>query len=276
MALRSGGVTKPMAYTKGQCLECNEGFWYWRYRTDKNFCSTKCRNRYYYVNKGTYSERERRAKMSPEQWKEHKRAYDRERLKDPIVRAKHNERNRRRYDTDEYRAYSLARYHRISGSLLRLDPIAHGYTGHKWFDLARQVVGNPPPEDSVFFDMWADRMGAAVLALLEGKDMREAVKEHNRQEYVPNNRTIFMSDWTGENEYKEASIGTEESAESEAIARERVAFEAKARYSHGRNRRRFGNRGSHHGKTAPTRRESFRDYQDRPGNRRDSARGIDS
>lgn len=264
------GVTMQTEYTKGKCLNCDKEFWYVRYRKDKSFCKTQCQNRYYYVHKGTYSERERRKPpMSAAEWREHKREYDRQRLRDPAIRAAHNERNRRKYRTPEYRAYSLARYHRSAGGYHTRVHVRHGYTGHRWFDLVRKVVGNPPSEDSVYFDKWADRMGAGVLALLEGRDVAEAVKEHNRKEYIPNNKQVYISDWQGENEYKQGQIGTSPSAEEEATAKLDIAPLRKTPYSHGKNRRATNRGQPHHGRTAPTRRSTFREWQDRPGNRRD-------
>lgn len=61
------------------------------------------------------------------------------------------------------------------------------YTGHRWFDMMREIVGPVPEQDAPWADKWNDSMGEAMLAFLEGRDPREGLtkarKEYNMMEY---------------------------------------------------------------------------------------------
>ena len=67
------------------------------------------------------------------------------------------------------------------------------YSGHRWFDKIRELVGPMPDQTKPWSDRWNDEMGEAVLAFLEGKDPQEGLtkarKDYNMMEY----RQVYIS-----------------------------------------------------------------------------------
>lgn len=123
-------------------------------------------------------------------------------------------------------------------------PIPSPYSGHRWLDMARAVVGSPNPEAPWADDAYDD-MGEAVLALLEGRDMKAAVSAYRKQEYVSRRMTIRMDDWRAADDYEhrwfESIMPKAQSAEDEYMQKVVPVRAPDAGYHHGRNRRRFGN-----------------------------------
>lgn len=186
------------------------------------FCSIKCRGKWSY-RRPRIREYQRRYAQRP----------DRREVRRLVARA--------RYATPEYRAWAAERYRRLYGDPFPDVVVPSPYTGHFWFDMARAVVGGDP--EPAFRDYgYDDEVGEAVLALLEGRDMGEAVTAFRRAEYVPRHLTIRTGDWVdaGEEDKWFDGLARVESAEDEAIARDTV-LERAAGYHHGDNRRRFNN-----------------------------------
>lgn len=144
----------------------------------------------------------------------------------PEVRERNRQRMFMKWHTDpEWRQRELIRMRRtIHPEIVVPEP----YTGHRWLDMARKmVVGNGFDGSTMWADDKYDEMGEAVLALLEGRDMQEAVTNYRKQEYVPRNLTIHLGDWGDDEEAQtrwfETAMPRVESAEDEAIARVYVA-----------------------------------------------------
>lgn len=116
----------------------------------------------------------------------------------PEVRARNAERMRIKWHTDpEYRARQLARWGDEFAGVMIPAP----YTGHIWLDIARQAAGvNHLDGSAPWADDYYDDMGEALLALLEGRDPREAVSEYRRREYVPRRLTLHLGDWGDDEE----------------------------------------------------------------------------
>jgi hypothetical protein len=128
------------------------------------------------------------------------------------------------------------------------------YTGQRWLEMAREAVGAPDPEAPWADDRY-DEMGEAVLALLEGRDMKEAVSAYRKSEYVPRHLTIHMGDWGDDedqqNRWFESVMPTAPSAEDVAIAR----LEPQPLRHWGDNPRRFN---KNKGQSTPSNRRSNR------------------
>lgn len=143
------------------------------------------------------------------------------------------------------RGYFRERWRRLFGDRHADLTIPNPYTGHRWFDMARQAVNGGRDVSPEFRDYgYNDEVGEAVLALLEGRDMGEAVKEFRRNEFIPRRMTVFMGEWHNEDDNwkPDALLPSAPSAEDEAVANEAVvSYFTPARYSAGKNRRRFGN-----------------------------------
>lgn len=230
------------------CAECAETFP--RARTGKpaRYCSKRCRNRAHYRRNGAVG-RKRRVKPTPEQAKARKREYDwgyyrfvhsadpeavarkRQYQTTYYQRPEVRERYRIRWHNDPaYRARQMAR--RRSGPPV---PIPAPYTGHRWLEMARRVVRPNRDLDSSkpWADDYHDEMGEAVLALLEGRDMHEAVRAFRSKEYVPRRLTARWGDFRdddGEDRWFDRQMPTEPSAEEEVEAREAVALYAETRF----------------------------------------------
>ena len=169
-----------------------------------------------------------------------RREYERE-----YRRAERAAGKRRDYEHEYYRRPEVQERYRLRWRELYGDPhpdvvVAAPYTGHRWLEMARGVAGVPDPEAPWAEDKY-DEMGEAVLALLEGRDMEEAVAAYRKQEYVSRHLTVRVEDWggdeQGERRWFESVMPQAPSAEDEFIA----TLEVDARYHHGSNRRRFGN-----------------------------------
>jgi hypothetical protein len=147
------------------------------------------------------------------------------------------------YQRPEVRERYRLRWRDLYGDQYPDLEVAAPYTGHRWLEMARAVVGAPDPEAPWADDRW-DEMGEAVLALLEGRDMQEAVVAYRKAEYVPRHLTIRADDWRGDEDYDEwfdTVLPATESAEEVAVAH----LEVQARFHKGSNRRRFGNNRGH-------------------------------
>lgn len=189
-------------------------------------------------------ERRQRRKESVRRYRQnHRDEYNaRQRAYYQTVKDERAERYRQRYATDpEFRERELARNRARPQAEITLP-----YSGHRWLDMARQaVVGrrSVPLDDSApWADDAFDDMGEAVLALLEGRDMEEAIREYRKKEYVARNLTIHMGDWKSndaeQQRYFDKSIPTVESAEDEVLAGEAVKFyhQTKFKNVHTKNR----------------------------------------
>lgn len=171
----------------------------------------------------------------------HIREYQKQYAQRPERRLSVRLRMRARYATEEYKAWARERWRRMFGDPFRGLEIPAPYTGHRWLDMARNAVNGGRDVDPEFRDFgYNDEVGEAVLALLEGRDMDEAVKAYRVREYVPRHLTVFTSEWHDDDDEhwrEDRAMPTSPSAEEEALA----VLSVKARYSHGSNRRRFNN-----------------------------------
>lgn len=253
-------AAKPMEFLK--CEHCAGTFL--RAKTGKaaRWCSDKCRYLAGYDAKG-------RTKMSDEERAERLRRYRAR----PEVRARINALSRQRYNTDEYREYSRERQRKIWADpekrekllarqrVKAVPDIADPYTGHKWLQMARDSALG----DNQFFDSaapWADdkhdEMGEALLALLEGRDPDEAVREYRKQEYVSRHLTLRLGDWRDDEDQQrqwfESVMPQAESAEDEVMAGESVKFYAQTRFKNVHNKNRTLNH-----KTQQPRRRRMKD-----------------
>lgn len=168
------------------------------------------------------------------------RRYEFEYNRRPEVRSRNAERMRFKWHNDpEYRERQLARWRNAFADVAIPAP----YTGHRWLDRARGVVTkgyvDPMCPSS---DDYYDDMGEAVLALLEGRDPKQAVKEYRSKEYASRRLFIRLGDWGDDEDQQdkffERVMPQVESAEDEYMAGWYVA----TRYSHGENGRPSRNR----------------------------------
>jgi hypothetical protein len=124
--------------------------------------------------------------------------------------------------------------------------------------MARRAVDGNNRLDSTapWADDYHDDMGEAVLALLEGRDMKEAIKEHRKREYVPRNLTYHMGDWhdDGVDRWFDRQMPTVPSAEDEYLDSEPVVFYTETRFDNVSTKRRR----MHHATGTPTNRRSNR------------------
>lgn len=169
----------------------------------------------------------------------------------PEVRTRYN----RRYSVDpRVRARQAARYDKLNP--YRKVEIPSPYTGHRWLQMAKDAVAPMVNHDSLWAEQYYDEMGEAVLALLEGRDMKQAVKDYRRKEYIPRHLTMHIGDWGDDedqqNKFFEKIMPTVESAEDEAIANETVQFYVKSKYK-GVSKH-AGGRGMKHKTSQPTNR----------------------
>lgn len=92
-------------------------------------------------------------------------------------------------------------------------PLPEPYQGHKWLEMAREAAGvlHTVINGTEITDRYYDDVGEALLALMEGRDPDEAVREYRRREFAARRLTTHMSDWK---DYRlEAIMPTVESAE---------------------------------------------------------------
>jgi hypothetical protein len=200
------------------------------------FCSMKCRGRWAYS-------------------QPHIKAYQKAYSQRPDRRAAAAARSRKRYATEEYRTWARNRWRQAEFFGIE---IPAPYTGHRWLEMARQAVGAEHLDSSTpWADDYHDEMGEAVLALLEGRDMDEAVKDYRRREYIPRNRTLHLDDWGDDPEEQarwfEKVMPTVESAEDEVVAGEAITYELKARINWSKNKKAGLKAGSRKGSRGPNR-----------------------
>ncbi len=108
------------------------------------------------------------------------------------------------------------------------------YIGHRWLDMAHAAVAKDVDPTAPWADDKWDEMGEAVLAILEGKDPKEAVRAFRKAEFVSRHLTVRMDLGREENDERwiNTILPTSESAEDEVMAKEEVRY----RYHHGDNR----------------------------------------
>lgn len=220
------------------CERCGEGFERPGTRGPRpRFCSIKCRGKWQYS-------------------QPHIREYQRLYAQRPDRRLVRRLAGRARYATEEYRKWARERWRRLFRDRFAGTPIPEPYYGHPWLDMARNAVNGGRDIDPAFRDFgYNDEVGEALLALLEGRDMGEAVKEFRRREFIPRHLTMWLGDWKDgdEDRHKEDRVmPSAPSAEEEVVTAETVMtlFQS-GRYDKGANRRRFGN---NKGQQQPSRR----------------------
>lgn len=148
-----------------------------------------------------------------------------------------------RWYEPEYRERALAawraRYYKANPRV----EIAMPYSGHRWLEMARKIVdpNNRLDDSAPWADDYHDDMGEAVLALLEGRDMTEAVRANRRKEYVPRKLTYHMGDWRdddGEDRWFDRQMPTTPSAEDEYLDSQPVQLYTETRFSNVSTKRR--------------------------------------
>lgn len=186
-------------------------------------------------------------------------------------KARHKRNDRRRKYEREYRRTRRAKGLDLTDNAARRDyyrerwqslhgdagvEIPQPYTGHRWFDMARDAVNGGRDVDPAFRDFgYNDEVGEAVLALLEGRDMGQALKDYRAHEFVPRHLTLYLGDWKDDDEGRESTVmPSVPSAEDEYLAQEPVTYSVKARYHHGQNDR--PTNGSRQSRTQPSRKRT--------------------
>lgn len=181
-----------------------------------------------------------------------RKKYEFEYNRRPEVRKRNAARMNFKWHNDPvYREEYKRKYYRIKHPEV---VVQSPYTGHKWLDMAREAVSKERFIDPLtpWADDYYDEMGEALLALMEGRDMREAVKQFRSQEY-PMRHAVRMGDWHSEDEeerWANEIMPTVESAEDEVIGRENVSYYIADRFKDVRTRR----RNMHHATQQPSRR----------------------
>lgn len=169
-----------------------------------------------------------------------RRQYEFEYNRRPNVR----ERNRKRmlfkwHNDPEWREREKAR---MRTTIYPEIVVPRPYTGHRWLDMAANIVGTGFDETAPWADDKWDDIGEAVLALLEGRDMKEAVRNYRKKEYAARNLTVHLGDWGDDedeqNRWFEKVMPQVESAEDEALANESVQFYAQTRFNNVSNKSR--------------------------------------
>lgn len=164
---------------------------------------------------------------------------------------------RQRWNDPVYRAQQLAAWRaRYDKANPRVE-IPAPYSGHVWLDMARQVVGKDFDPTAPWADDYYDDMGEAVLALLEGRDMKEAVKEYRRREYVPRRLTHHIGDWRdddGHDRFFDRMMPTTPSAEDEYLDSQPIVLYTQTRFNNVATK----NRGMKNKTSTPTNRRSNR------------------
>ena len=126
----------------------------------------------------------------------HRVAYEREFRRSERAAGKRIEYERAYNQRPEVKARMIARYYAFYRDPFVDLEIPAPYTGHRWLDMARKAVGAGDLDSSTpWADDYHDEMGEAVLALLEGRDMAEAVTAYRKKEYIPRRMTMHMGDW---------------------------------------------------------------------------------
>ena|SRR5688500_17511640 len=183
-----------------------------RARKDNIYCSKKCRGQGYYQAHGAVG-RTPRVKLTEEERKRKKKEYDANRRLTPTqllrrdsynfkynrlpkVKQKNAERMKEKWNTDpEYRERQIERLRNLERKRVPAVEIPSPYTGHMWLDKVRSIVAPHIDSSTIWADDYHDDMGEALLALLEGRDPKQAVKDYRKQEYMPRYLTIRVDDW---------------------------------------------------------------------------------
>lgn len=181
--------------------------------------------KYYWANRAHLHRR----RTTAQQAALNRRIYRREYWRRPENAARKRAYMHSYYDTDSYRIRARERYQRLYGDRHAGLEIQMPYTGHRWLEMARDAVGRINPD---FADYgYNDEVGEALLALLEGRDMKQAVNEFRKKEYIPRYRTLRLGEYRDEENYDwvEHTLPPSPSAEEQALANEAVVLEVKAR-----------------------------------------------
>lgn len=212
-----------------RCEVCKKPFL--RASTGKpaRYCSPVCRSRGYYLDHKAKDHKPRRKGRAKRTGGVHRPGYYEEYNRRPEVMARNRDRKR-----SEYRPHPRKTARRATQIS---EPTPSPYLGHQWLEMARSAVGDFRPDSQWADDKW-DEVGEALLALLEGKDPKDGVREYRKREYVPRYRTIHIGDWAGGDEAYaqarfDAMMPTSPSAEEEVVAKESVL--RKTRYHSGDN-----------------------------------------
>lgn len=211
------------------CELCEKPFLRALTGTPARHCSKRCRNRAYYLSKRGPLESPQPVRKGPRSRANQKdrSEYYHEYNRRPEVMERQRVRNRA-----EYVPHPRPRKPKYDTNV----PVSSPYTGHKWLEMAREAVSSDfNPLGGEWTDQKYDEMGEALLALLEGRDPKEAVRDYRRSEFVPRHLSVHIGDWKGEDgedvERWGSLLPSTPSAEDEAVARETVRF----RYHHGEN-----------------------------------------
>ena len=225
------------------CEHCTEKFERpGRHGPVPRFCSVRCRARWDRATRTEYL-----------------RAYSRERM-----RRLRRSGARREYEAAYYQRPEVRERYRLRWRDLYGDPhpdvvIPAPYTGHRWLDMARAAVGADFDGSQPWADDYHDEMGEAVLALLEGRDMKQAIVDYRKAEYVPRHLTLHdEGDWADEDGYDrwfDSVLPAAPSAEDSFFAT-LPNMEVQAKFHHGSSRRPYGN---NKGRQEPAQRRRRRD-----------------
>lgn len=214
-----------------------------------HWCSKKCRNRSYHLahprghtprQKLTEAEREAKAAAARERRNAARRAYRTQESRREYEAAYNRRPERMEYMRERNRARYVPHprvYPPKPPKLPASTPLPAPYTGHRWLDMAREVVGDPYV--GIRGSEWADRrddeLGEVTLAILEGRDPEAALKEFRRREFTPRHLTKSISEWAGSDDeaWRVDTIDqlAVESAEEVVVAKETVLH--KVRYHGG-------------------------------------------
>lgn len=196
------------------------------------YCSPECGREPHKDRKREY---DKNRTLTPKQLF-HKTLYGFKYSQRPEVKEKNRLRMRKQWwENTEYRERQLERFKKMARKkYVPQTPLPAPYTGHRWLDMAASVVGRQFDPTAPWADDYWDDMGEAVLALLEGRDMKEAVKKYRSKEYVYRRLNIHLGDWGDDeerqNRWFESLMPKTESAEEEALANEAVVFYPATRF----------------------------------------------
>jgi hypothetical protein len=219
-----------------RCEVCAASFPRAKTGNPARYCSKACRNKgYYEEHRG---DRKRRPKRTLTEKKALKSLYDR--IYHPIYYQRNRERKLaygRRYNLlPHVRERQRARYYALYRDPYIDIEIPTPYTGHRWLEMARGLIAPHHDPTGPTAEWLHDEMGEVLLAIMEGRDPKDALRQFRNREFVSRFLTVSMSDWkTGkddESRWFDQVMPTVESAEEEAMIR----FEIKARYHRGSNK----------------------------------------
>jgi hypothetical protein len=143
----------------------------------------------------------------------------------PEVKEKNRLRMRIKWWTDpEYRARQLQRMREFVRIRPTVVPIQEPYYGHRWLEMAREIVlgGRDLDPQSPYIDEKYDDMGEVLLAIMEGRDPKQALKEYRSKEYNARFLDLHMGDFRDREDgssWFDQVLPPTPSAEEEAIKR---------------------------------------------------------